>query len=253
MRNMHKYEELRPEEFKAEFERAPIVYWGCGLVEFHGLQNALAIDPGKAYEVCVRAAEISGGVVFPMVPFAAGGPPPSWSREELRERMPVSWPSVPVSAEVCEQLYTELMESFADIGFKVCMAFGGHGPAGAQLKKIEEKLSGRIGNMRFSTCSSMTYIEDVIAEEAKTNPDVYGHGGAWETSMNMAVNPEYVDLDRVWPKPWPWPHEQYPDTILRGNLKASLEFGERLVNTAAERFAAKAQELLAEAEQEPAP
>jgi len=60
---MHKYEDLRPEEFKAELDRTPIVYWGCGLMEYHGLYNALGIDSGKAYEICVRAVAISGGIV----------------------------------------------------------------------------------------------------------------------------------------------------------------------------------------------
>jgi len=63
VRNMHKYEDLRPEEFKAELDRTPIVYWGCGLMEYHGLYNALGIDSGKAYEICVRAVAISGGIV----------------------------------------------------------------------------------------------------------------------------------------------------------------------------------------------
>ncbi|MBM3891758.1 MAG: twin-arginine translocation signal domain-containing protein, partial [Verrucomicrobia bacterium] len=34
----HKYEDLLPEEFYAELERAPIAYWGCGSMEEHGLQ-----------------------------------------------------------------------------------------------------------------------------------------------------------------------------------------------------------------------
>ena len=51
MRHMHKWQELRPEELLAEQERAPIAYWACGPMEDHGLQNALGVDPGKAYEI----------------------------------------------------------------------------------------------------------------------------------------------------------------------------------------------------------
>ena len=116
------------------------------------------------------------------------------------------------------------------------------------LKKIENDLGGRIGNMLFSTCGSLTYVRDVMAEEAKTNPDLSGHGGAWETSMNMAMCPEYVDLDRISPDPWPSPlFAKYDEKRLRGIRKSNREFGERLLNTAAQRLAAKARELLTDA------
>jgi hypothetical protein len=66
--------------------------------------------------------------------------------------------------------------------------------------------------------------------------------------MNMAVCPDYVDLDRISPEPWPSPlYGQYDEKRLRGNKKSNREFGERLLNTAAQRLAEKAQELLASA------
>ena len=86
MRDKRKYEELFPEEFAEIMAKTPIAYWACGPMEYHGLQNTLGIDPCKAYEICLRAADLSGGVVFPMVPFAPGGAPPSLKREELRRR-----------------------------------------------------------------------------------------------------------------------------------------------------------------------
>ena len=70
MRDLRKYEELFPEEFLAIQAKTPICYWACGPMEYHGLQNTLGIDPAKAYEICLRAASISGGIVFPLVPFA---------------------------------------------------------------------------------------------------------------------------------------------------------------------------------------
>ncbi len=73
MRDLHCWEQLRPEEFYAEQSRAPVAYWACGPMEDHGLQNALGVDPGKASEICRRAARLTGGIVFPMVPFAPAG------------------------------------------------------------------------------------------------------------------------------------------------------------------------------------
>ena len=67
MRNLHKYEELFPDEFDAELKRSPIVYCAFGPVEYHGAHGALGMDPVKGYEMCLRAAAISGGIVFPGV------------------------------------------------------------------------------------------------------------------------------------------------------------------------------------------
>ena len=66
---------------------------------------------------------------------------PGYTREELRSgKKELFPPSLWVSRELCEQVYTELMESFAEIGFKVCMAVGGHWPVEVMLRKIEGKL-----------------------------------------------------------------------------------------------------------------
>ena len=67
MSHPHKWEDLFPEEFSDELERKPLVYWGCGAMEEHGLQNALGGDCFHAYEICRRAVEITGGV-FPALP-----------------------------------------------------------------------------------------------------------------------------------------------------------------------------------------
>ena len=53
-RNRHKYEELFPEEFYEEQQRAPIIYLPIGAPEEHGLQSVLAVDPWTAYEICLR-------------------------------------------------------------------------------------------------------------------------------------------------------------------------------------------------------
>ncbi|MCJ7821983.1 MAG: creatininase family protein, partial [Armatimonadetes bacterium] len=78
-RHPHKYEELFPEEFWEEFERTPIAYFTCSPLEWHGPHNALGCDPLKGYHVCLRAAEISGGIVLPPM-FVGPAGLPSLSR-----------------------------------------------------------------------------------------------------------------------------------------------------------------------------
>lgn len=244
MRDKRKYEELFPEEFTAILQKKPICYWACGPMEYHGLQNTLGIDPAKAYEICLRAASISGGVVFPLVPFAPGGGyPPSKSRAELHQLAPEHVHTLCTDAETCTQLYTELFESLADRGFKACVAFGGHGPAGALLKKIEKDLGGRMHAMRFATFTSTSFIADFLK-----GTQLGGHGGMWETSMNMAVNPDFVDLARTKGPAngvWPTDCKKFPDNLLDAVMQANLEFGNKLVDVSARAVAEAALKLLA--------
>lgn len=248
MRKMHQWEDLLPEEFFAEMERAPIAYWSCAAMEEHGLHMALGNDWIQMYEVCLRAAEITGGIVFPPVPFAPAYFP-GLSRDELRKKTRELFPpSLWVSRELCENIYVELMESMADMGFKVCIALGGHAPADALLQDIEKKKGGRIGDMLFYGGGTIDLLREEIQKMAKEDPTTGGHGGMWETALVMAVRPDWADLSRA---------ERVVDAPFASQLKnmkkeklarikdATVDFGERLLKLATENAVAKARALLA--------
>jgi len=243
----HKYEELLPEEFYEELKRAPIAYWGCGAMEEHGLHNPLGPDPWVAYEICLRAAKIAGGIVFPIVPFAPAGVP-GYSREELRSRTKETFPpSLWTSREVCKQLYVELLESLADLGFKACMAHGGHWPADLLLQDIQKELKGRVGSMRFWGGGTCTILHDFLEEESKKKSLILGHGTMWETSLVMAALPDRVDLPRakrIKAGPLPSQLKGCRPEVLDCIATASAEMGNRLIDLAAQRTAKLAQEML---------
>ncbi len=251
MRDTHKWEELLPEEFYEEFERRPVVYWACGPMEEHGLHNVLGTDPCKAYEICRRAVEITGGILFPMVPLASEWRRPwsGYSRTQLRSsKDELRPPSLWTSNELCDLVYVELMESMADLGFKVCVAFGGHWPADALLQEIEKRYEGRIENMKFWGGGTVRILEDVLEEERGKDPNLGGHGAMWETSMIAAVRPDFVDVARaarIMDSPLPSILKAHasPEEIAH-IADANPEFGERLLNIAAERIAKAAMEML---------
>ena len=212
-RNMHKYEDLTPYEFEQEKARASIIYVSAGPIEYHEECNCLGLDTNKGYDWCLAAAEVTGGIVFPMLPIAPAGLKPFLSREELAQRY--SWPhhrdhyeekfgslypSVFFSREACRALYLELLEIFAlELQFKMCVFIGSHGPAGAMLKQIIEEetsaQSGRVGEfhgMRVLVAGSTDYNSDLISAFNKEHgiPAAY-HGGLWEAALNAAIEPEY--------------------------------------------------------------
>ena len=248
-RHPHKYEELLPEEFYEEQKRAPFIYIPCGAPEEHGLQSVLAVDPWTAYETCLRAVKLTGGIVYPIVPFAPAGFP-SWSREQLRSgKKDTAPPSCWISRETCALLYTELMESLADLGFKVCLAFCGHAPGDALLQEIEKEHAGVLRGMRFWGGGTVRILKEELAKMGKEQPLLGGHGMMWETSIVMALNEHWVDLDRV-PriKDSPLSHQlknQSPER-LAAIRTANAELGNRMLNLAAERLAEVGRQLLAQ-------
>lgn len=252
-RNLHKYEELFPDEFRAETQRRPIIYCSFSPVEYHGRHGALGMDLLKGYEICLRAVEISGGILFPLMPIAPGGNP-ALTHAQIHELSHISYPTVCTSIEICEKLYFELLETFAgDLGFKVCVLMGSHGPAGTLARKIAGE-HPVFNGMRIIGAGSLTHNMDVLkAEYKRLGLSGARHGGAWESSMFMVSNPEFVDPEKLKTVP-PGAYEQY---ILENHgtqalpdyeeiCKVSVEFGERLVQTAAERIAAEALAALRE-------
>lgn len=243
----HKYEELLPEQFYEELGRAPIAYWSCGAMEEHGLHNALGTDPLVAYEVCLRAVEISGGIVFPSVPFAPAGMP-SFSRSQLRARTKELYaPSLWTSVELCKQIYVELLESLADLGFKACVACAGHWPAERLLEDIEKELGGRMGAMKFWGGGVLGLVRDWLQGEAKREPLAMGHGMMWETSLMMAIHPDWIDLtraQRIKDGPLVSQLSNQPQPAIDHIAKANAEYGNRAITLAAQKAAELARSLL---------
>jgi len=245
-RHPHKYEELLPEEFYEEQKRVPIIYLPVGAPEEHGLQSVLAVDPWTAYEVCLRAAERSGGIVFPIVPLCPAGHP-AWSREQLRSRpQDAAPPSCFISREACKLVYTELMESAADLGVGVCLAYSGHWSGDFLLQEMQKELNGRVGRMKFWGGGTVSLLKDELAKLDKEQPLLGGHGMMWETSIVMAIHEHWVDLgrvDRIKGSPLSHQLKDQPPERIEAIKKANAAFGNQFLNLAAERLAKLAADL----------
>jgi creatinine amidohydrolase/Fe(II)-dependent formamide hydrolase-like protein len=246
-RDLRKYEELFPEEFYEVQQRASIVYLPIGAPEEHGLQSVLAVDPWTAYEICLRAADQSHGMVYPVIPFAPAGHP-AWSREELRRKAKeASPPSCFISRELCKSLYIELMESLADLDFKVCIAFSGHFPGDVLLQEIHQELGGVIRGMKFWGGGTTRILQDEMDKLDHEQPLWGGHGAMLETSMVMALHENWVDLprvDRITDSPISHQLKNLAPAKLEAIKSANANLGERYLRLAAERLSKVAAELL---------
>ena len=247
----HRYEDLLPEQFYEELGRTPLAYFAAGAMEEHGLHNPLGTDYRQDYEVCLRAAEITGGIVFPPVPFAPAGIP-GYSRAELRRACPDKLfpPSLWISREACELLYTELLESLADLGFKACVALGGHYPADLLLQDLCQRHAGRIGGMAFWGGGTVALLndDDFLAKLEQREPNSGGHGMMWETSLIMAIRPDRVELPRatrIQDSPLPSQLKGNAPESMARLADANVALGEELLARMVEVAVGKARELLA--------
>ena len=176
---------------------------------------------------------------------------PGLSRRELRAREKELYPpSLWVSREACELVYTELLESLADLGFRVCLAVSGHAPAERLLREIAAQHHGRIGGMRVWGGGTSGLLREALPELVAQRRELFGHGLTWETSNVMALDASWVDLERVSRiKASPLPSQLKPCSEEQLTLivqEASAEFGNHYLDTAAQRLAAVAAEMLAE-------
>lgn len=247
MTRSHRWEDYLPEQFYEEMERAPLAYLAAAAPEEHGLHNPLGTDMWPPYEVCQRAAGITGGIVFPLLPFAPAYFP-GLSREELRSgEKPLFPPSLFVSRELCELAYTEVMEGMADMGFRACIALAGHAPADKLLRDMTQEHGGVIGGMRFFGAGTYSLVTDLLAELNAEAPGSTSHGTRWETSLIMATAPGTVDLpraERILGDARPSQLQANSPEVIAGIQQASVELGERTLRLTVERVVAKAQELL---------
>ena len=219
-------------------------------MEDHGLHNVLGTDMSVGYEICLRAVRRSGGILFPPIPFAPAGIP-GLSREELRNgKRQLFPPSLWTSRELCKAIYLEVMESMAGLGLRVCVAVGGHYPAGLVLREIETELGGRLGGMRILTGEKPELKPAVELECRESDPRVMGHGAMWETSQVLAVNPDWADPSRsarTFDTPIPSQLKSNPPEVIARIPEANAVLGNRILDGTAALLSDEAQRLLAEA------
>lgn len=206
---------MRPAQLEKAIRDFPVAYVPFGLIEWHGRHLPLGNDALKAHGILVKAAERSGGVVYPPVYFHEGFP-----REHL----------VPV--------LTALFERLKKTGFRVILGVSGHNVQG-QIDMINRALAPVVAD---GTVAGAGLWEISLSQGPDSNTD---HAAKWETSNMMFLYSALVDLKALGDGPLA-PDMKPPDGIggLDPRAHASVEVGQRNVAAAAHAIAKKARELL---------
>ena len=218
-----KYEEMFPHEIEEIMHETPIAYLALGTLEWHGLHLALGNDAIKAYELCLRIATKTGGIVVPPTFWAIGGMPQPWTTR--------------FTEELIGQLFYGIFEQLSHVGFKVIVAVTGH-------YGHEQVLTLKQEALKFMLRSN-TVIFPIAEYEVTADKGYRGdHAAKWETSILWYLRPELVDINRL-PKT-----EKILNVYDHGIMgedpraNASQELGKEIVTTIVNRLAETSLRLL---------
>lgn len=199
------FEYLRPEEILEEKSRCSIVYLPVGPLEWHGPAMPYGTDPLAAAEVARRAAKKTGGVVLPPVFIGTE-----------RERSPklladagftdtgIYVKGMDVPNNTMESFYTpeeifgvivrEYLRLLVRQEYRLIVIVNGHGADGqiATLERLAVEFSNETKSRVISIMGIASYDP---ADEDR------GHATRCETSIQMALCGENVDLSRLPAKP----------------------------------------------------
>lgn len=227
-----RYEQLRPHELEEALKRAPVAYIPLGSLEWHGRHLPLGNDAIKAYELCLRAVERTGGVVFP---------PLYWGAECLKLRgVGVRDGTVDIDYWAYRAFLLDIVRRVVKQGFRVVVLLTGHYSREqvAAVKEVAEeceRITRSVGPKGTPPVRVIALPEYELATDLGYRGD---HAAKWETSILMYLRPELVDMSRL--------------TDLLGvdgedpRIHASRELGRRVVELIVQRLCERVEAALTE-------
>ncbi len=193
-----RYENLRPDEIIKERENRSIIYLPLGPLEWHGPAMPMGTDPVLAEVAAQEAVQKTGGLVLPTL-YAGTERERS---EELLHAMGfgedvtyVIGQDVPKNTlksfyfreEVFALIVREYLRILSEQDFRLIVIVNGHGAANQieTLQRLAVEFSHETGS-RVIVTGTFGRISEM--------DDYEGHGTKAETSLQMYVRPENVDL-----------------------------------------------------------
>ena len=197
---------LRPKEIVAEQKINPIIYLPIGPIEWHGPHMPVGTDPLHASYIAEKAADLTGGLVWPTA---------WWGTERERSSQVLndlglseseyivgmdfpanSLKSGYVPEDVFAYLIRSQLEIFIQMNFKIAVLVSGHG-ATNQLDTLQRLAAEYNGTGRLKTLVELPFV---LGDDGLMH---VGHASCIETSIMEALYPETVEIDSLPPLPKP--------------------------------------------------
>ncbi|MGC4943904.1 creatininase family protein [Kribbella sp. DT2] len=241
--------EMTTDQAKDAVRTAPLVIIPVGAQEQHGGGMAMATDTVRAVGVADLVAERLAGraVVAPPLPY--GVSPHHMAFAGTMTLSPATFASV----------VRELVDSLHQHGWRQFLVVTGHGGNNAALSVLAQEY------VRSDLTFAWTPLTEIVSDLITDVSEVHGHAGEAETAQMLYLAPELVHSEDLEPGALTFDELSTPARLSRtkrgprmsvgfdvyhkrGVLgdprRATAEQGRLLVETAADRIAAFADELL---------
>jgi creatinine amidohydrolase len=246
------FQELWRHELEAALPHDPVVIVPVGSVEQHGPHCPPDVDISIPFHLAVTVAQEVDD--FPVLV----APPVNLGFTHYNMGHPGT---ITLRLETFVEVLCDVCRSLKANGFERIILVNGHGGNVAPQRAAAVKLSEE-----DVWALPLTYWEmatDEIAAWSDTDAAVgIGHGGEWETSLQLYLRPHLVARDRIlkegygWPRTegrfsprlaryaqWPERRRESPLGVVGQPSAASAEKGERLFTLLIERLAEVCREL----------
>lgn len=175
-------EEMNPDELEEILQKNPVAYVPLGTYEHHGWHLPICFDGIKAHELCMLSAKKTGGAVLPTFFYGTGGGHYDYKF------------SIIVAENLIKPIIAITLDRLTGQGFKIIVILSGHYPNEQidMVHNLAQEAQSRFPDVRFIG----------LPEYEITTPfpgDARGgdHAAKYETSIAMALNPNWVTMDRL--------------------------------------------------------
>jgi creatinine amidohydrolase len=236
------WQELWRHEFEDALRHDPVVILPTGSVEQHGPHCPMDVDIVGPFSMAVATAQRVSD--FPVLVA-----PPVWSGFTHYN---MGFPgTISLRLETYQNMLADVLRSIYANGFPRIVVINGHGGNTAPNRAVTTQVGEE--NIFPITFSYWEAARDEMAAWSEADAGRVGHGGEWETSLQLYLRPHLIDRNRMVADVFPNPYsthlqsfaeyaERRRDTVGRtgvmGNpLVASAEKGERVFNVVVTKLA----------------
>lgn len=228
-------------EYADRLKNQPIVFIPVGAMEQHGPHLPMTCDAIFSEEIATRSAEQMNGLVMPVLTYGY--------KSQARSGGGQTFPGTTcLDGQTLISLLKDIIRELIRHGVEKIVVLNGHVEnqwfltEGIDLAIREANTAGK--KVKIIRCEYWDYTPQEVLDEIFDNdfPGVdLEHAALLETSMMLALHPEYVHTELIPNDPiaqFP-PHDHYPQDgrdvpntgVLAPAGKATKEKGELLINT----------------------
>jgi creatinine amidohydrolase len=206
------WQELWRHEFEEALRHDPVVIVPTGSVEQHGPHCPMDVDIAGPFHMAVAAAQRVDECPVLVAP-------PIWSGFTHYN---MGFPgTISLRLETYQNLLADVLRSLYANGFPRIIVVNGHGGNTAPNWAVTAQVSQE--DIFPITFSYWQAVREELLEWSEADEGSIGHGGEWETSLQLYLRPHLIDRSRIVADVFPNP---YSPTI-----RAFAEYAERRRDT----------------------